>query len=92
MRIHKKRSDTRTYPCDRYSPAYVRRLEKAAFPLVGDHDTLAEAWGKVIDVLNVPLYEEWEADTKVALEQVRGRIKYTRLDDHGPRLGEITKE
>lgn len=57
-----------------------------------DNDALVDFWGKVADVLNVPLYEEWEADTKIALESIRGRLKYNRLDAHGPRLGEITEK
>ncbi|KZP16628.1 glycoside hydrolase family 133 protein [Athelia psychrophila] len=66
-------------------------LAQAAFPqLAGNADALAEKWGEVVDVLNVPLYEEWEEDTKIALESVKNRIKYTRLDDGGPKLGEIS--
>jgi len=64
---------------------------KAAFVELEDPAALADAWGRVVDVLNVPLYEEWEEDTRVALDNVRNRIKYTRLDDNGPKLGEISK-
>jgi glycogen debranching enzyme len=66
-------------------------LVKAAFTEVHDIDALADAWIRVVDVLNVPLYEEWEDDTRAALEGIQGRLKYTRLDDHGPKLGEITR-
>ncbi|KAI0046033.1 glycoside hydrolase family 133 protein [Auriscalpium vulgare] len=55
-------------------------------------DALADVWGKVVDVLNVPLYQEWEGDTKTALENIKGRLKYGRLDEHGPRLGKITSK
>jgi glycogen debranching enzyme len=65
-------------------------LVKAAFVDVGDEDGLAEAWARIVDVLNVPLYEEWEEDTRVALENIKHRVKYARLDEKGPRLGEIT--
>lgn len=67
-------------------------ITQAALQGSSDIDALAEFWVKVADVLNVPLYEEWEADTKIAIESIRGRLKYTRLDEHGPRLGEITKK
>ncbi|RDB20804.1 Glycogen debranching enzyme [Hypsizygus marmoreus] len=67
-------------------------LIKAAFVEVTDPDALADAWAQVIDVINVPLYAEWKDDTKVAVEQIRNRVKYTRLEAHGPRLGLITKE
>ncbi|KXN86634.1 Glycogen debranching enzyme [Leucoagaricus sp. SymC.cos] len=66
-------------------------LIKAAFVHLQDTAALADAWIRVVDVINVPLYEEWEEDTRVALENIRNRIKYTRLDAHGPRLGEITR-
>lgn len=66
-------------------------LAVAAFPhITGDTDALVDAWGKVVDVLNVPLYAEWDEDTKIALESVKNRVKYTRLDEGGPRLGAIT--
>ncbi len=65
---------------------------QAAFADIKDHDALANAWVKVVDVLNVPLYAEWEADIEAAIGNVRNRLRYTRLDANGPRLGEITKE
>ncbi|CAL1714662.1 unnamed protein product [Somion occarium] len=66
---------------------------KAAFVDVEDNaDALADAWSRVVDVLNVPLYEEWEEDTKVAMEQIKGRLKYIRLEENGPKLGPITKD
>lgn len=71
-------------------PKLAAALVKAAFTNVHDADSLADAWVRVVDVLNVPLYQEWEDDTRAALDGIRGRLKYTRLDDHGPKLGEIT--
>ncbi|KAH9935947.1 glycoside hydrolase family 13 protein [Epithele typhae] len=65
---------------------------KAAFVNVTESDALAEAWVRVVDVLNVPLYEEWTEDTKAALDSIRNRIKYTRLDDNGPKLGAISEK
>ncbi|KAI5984314.1 glycoside hydrolase family 13 protein [Pisolithus albus] len=66
---------------------------KAAFPKLGnDVDALAQAWARVVDVLNVPLYAEWEEDTEIALDSIKNRSKYIRLDDNGPKLGEITKD
>jgi len=63
---------------------------KAAFSEISDIDALADAWVRVVDVVNVPLYEEWNEDTKVALDNIKNRLKYTRLDDHGPKLGPIS--
>ncbi|KAF5317624.1 hypothetical protein D9758_018222 [Tetrapyrgos nigripes] len=66
-------------------------LVKAAFVELQEPGALADAWGRVVDVINVPLYEEWEQDTKVAIDNVRNRLKYTRLEENGPKLGEISK-
>lgn len=72
-------------------PIYAASLAKAAFSeLDGDAEALAEAWGRIVDVLNVNLYAEANEDKKVALEGIRNRVKYTRLDDHGPKLREIS--
>lgn len=57
-----------------------------------DDQALAEGWIRVVDVLNVPLYAEWEEDTRAALDMVKNRLKYLRLDSHGPKLGEISKK
>ena len=45
---------------------------------------------KILDELNAPLYQEYDADVAEILEQVFNRVKYLRLDDHGPKTGRIT--
>jgi glycogen debranching enzyme len=75
--------------CVTVSPDVAASLLKAAYPEFDDV-TLVESWSKVLDILNVPLYEEWKEDTKVAIDNMRNRIKYTRLDEHGPKLGPIS--
>lgn len=64
---------------------------KAAYPHESSVD-LASKWGKVLDVLNVDLYEECNDDLKAAQEGVVGRLTFNRIDAHGPKMGEITKE
>lgn len=71
---------------------YAASLIKSAFSELEDEDALSDAWAKVVDVLNVPLYQEWEEDTRVALENIKNRVDYTRLAGRGPKLGEITEE
>ncbi|KAF9268988.1 glycoside hydrolase family 13 protein [Marasmius fiardii PR-910] len=66
-------------------------LVRAAFTNIDDINALADAWVRVVDVINMPLYQEWEEDTRVAVDNVRNRAKYTRLDENGPKLGEISK-
>lgn len=81
--------------CSRYGTCsdggMAAGLIKAAFVNIGDDvNTLVEAWGRVVDAINVPLYEEWEKDTKIALDHVKGRLKWTRLEENGPKLGGIS--
>ncbi|CAM1511767.1 Fc.00g092800.m01.CDS01 [Cosmosporella sp. VM-42] len=47
---------------------------------------------EVLDALNVPFYQEYDAEVAVILQQIFNRIKYVRLDEHGPKLGEINAE
>ncbi|KAI0731152.1 glycoside hydrolase family 13 protein [Earliella scabrosa] len=77
--------------CARVAGPVAAGFVKAAFVNLGQgSDALADAWTRVVDVLNVPLYEEWTDDTKAAMEQIRNRLRYTRLEEHGPKLGPIT--
>lgn len=63
---------------------------QAAYPNDSVTD-LASKWGKVVDVLNVDLYSECNEDVKAAKDSIIGRIKYTRLEEGGPKLGEINQ-
>ena len=46
---------------------------------------------KLLDEINLPFYREYDGDVSEIMEQVFNRLKYLRLDDHGPKLGPITK-
>ncbi|EON97811.1 putative glycogen debranching enzyme protein [Phaeoacremonium minimum UCRPA7] len=46
---------------------------------------------KVLDVVNVPLYREYDDEVAEILQQLFNRIKYCRIDEHGPRMGPITR-
>ncbi|KJZ72119.1 hypothetical protein HIM_08492 [Hirsutella minnesotensis 3608] len=43
----------------------------------------------ILDALNVNFYKEYDSDVDEILDQLYNRIKYVRLDDHGPKLGPI---
>jgi glycogen debranching enzyme len=50
------------------------------------------AWEKAVEILNtvnVTFYTEYDTDVDEIMEQVFNRIKYMRLDEHGPKLGPI---
>ncbi|KAJ9249429.1 CAZyme family GH13 [Paecilomyces variotii] len=57
-----------------------------------DISTIESEVGKILDELNAPCYAEYDADVAEILEQLFNRIKYVRIDDHGPKLGPVTKE
>lgn len=63
--------------------------------LVGEgtsSDEAADAFGKAIDELNVPLYATYDDDVKAILSNLSGRLTYMRVDAGGPKVGPITKE
>ncbi|TPX16181.1 uncharacterized protein E0L32_004176 [Thyridium curvatum] len=45
---------------------------------------------EILDAMNVPFYEEYDNEVAEILQQLFNRIKYVRLDDHGPKLGPVT--
>ncbi|KAB5580123.1 glycogen debranching enzyme [Coniochaeta sp. 2T2.1] len=47
---------------------------------------------EVLDEANLPLYQEYDDEMADILQQLFNRIKYVRLDEHGPKLGPINKE
>lgn len=46
----------------------------------------------ILDETNLPFYKEYDTEIDEILEQIFNRIKYCRLDDHGPKLGEINAQ
>lgn len=46
----------------------------------------------ILDAVNVPLYREYDSDVAEILDQIYNRVKYVRLDDHGPKLGPISEK
>ncbi|KAF3916690.1 4-alpha-glucanotransferase [Dactylellina cionopaga] len=53
---------------------------------------LRKELGKYLDEVNLPLYKEYDEDAEEILEQLFNRIKYVRIDDHGPKRGPISEE
>lgn len=44
---------------------------------------------RCLEEINLQFYREYDTDIAEALEQLFNRTKYMRLDDHGPKVGEI---
>ncbi|KAI5477588.1 glycogen debranching enzyme, glycoside hydrolase family 13 protein [Pseudohyphozyma bogoriensis] len=47
---------------------------------------------KILNEVNLPQYKLYDLDHAAALENTKNRIRYTRLDDHGPKYGPITPQ
>ncbi|KAI1107572.1 glycoside hydrolase family 13 protein [Jackrogersella minutella] len=47
---------------------------------------------QILDIVNVPFYEEYDKEITEILQQLFNRIKYVRLDEHGPKLGPIDQK
>lgn len=75
--------------CSQIDPKLGAGFIKTAFP-ADDDTTLASKWGKILDILNVDLYRECEDDLKAAEEGVIGRLRFNRLEEHGPKMGAIS--
>jgi glycogen debranching enzyme len=59
-------------------------------PSAESSEQATETFAKLEDVLNVERYQQFDQDKKAILDNTSGRIKYTRLEEHGPKKGEIT--
>ncbi|KAI1638437.1 glycogen debranching enzyme [Biscogniauxia mediterranea] len=57
-----------------------------------DESAIRTQLAKLLDVVNVPFYEEYDKEIADILQQLFNRIKYVRLDEHGPKAGPISKD
>lgn len=53
-------------------------------------ETAENELGRILDDLNVRRYALFNEDVTAILDNTKGRIEYTRLAEHGPKLGKIT--
>ncbi|KXT15042.1 hypothetical protein AC579_4873 [Pseudocercospora musae] len=58
----------------------------------GDERTAYGTIHKFLNELNLDWYKEYDADVAALMEQIFNRTKYIRLDDNGPKIGDITLE
>ncbi|KAK3355446.1 hypothetical protein B0H65DRAFT_414487 [Neurospora tetraspora] len=47
---------------------------------------------EILEIVNVPFYKEYDDEVAEILQQLFNRIKYVRLDEHGPKFGPINAE
>lgn len=62
----------------------------AAVNSSGDQRTAYGTTHRLLNELNLKWYKEYDADVAAIMEQVFNRTKYVRLDEHGPKTGDIT--
>ncbi|KAF2854583.1 glycoside hydrolase family 133 protein [Plenodomus tracheiphilus IPT5] len=89
---------------DRMGERYRRRIDPAVgagllCALFGRYDSRTSstpddraAHGAITAILNevnLPFYREYDGDQAEIMEQLFNRIKYVRIDAHGPKLGEV---
>ncbi|PLN78738.1 glycogen debranching enzyme [Aspergillus taichungensis] len=55
-----------------------------------DYSLAENALSKIFDEVNLPFYKEYDEDVAEIMDQLFNRIKYLRIDDHGPKLGPVT--
>lgn len=58
----------------------------------GDERTAYGTMTRFINEVNLAYYREYDADVAEIMEQIFNRVKYMRLDEHGPKAGPITIE
>ncbi|KAI8391335.1 glycogen debranching enzyme [Radiomyces spectabilis] len=57
-----------------------------------DHvNQLTDLFQRLLDEYNLPHYKEYDEDVRIALDNIKNRLAYTRLDANGPKLGEISE-
>jgi len=57
-----------------------------------DEHAVSEALTHMLNDINVQYYNEYNDDLRAIIDQVMNRTKYMRLDDHGPKVGPVSKE
>lgn len=54
--------------------------------------SLTQQFREALDAVNLPLYHAYDQRIHSILSNIRSRVQYERLMDHGPRLGPINKQ
>lgn len=57
-----------------------------------DESAALAAMKNIINDLNVDFYHEYDGELGVIMNQLSDRVKYLRLDDHGPKSGPVTEK
>lgn len=55
-------------------------------------EELCKAYQALLDELNLPFYKHYDDDVKAIMDNIRNRVEYKWLAEHGPKLGEINEK
>lgn len=55
-------------------------------------ETICEEYKTILNEVNLEFYKAYDKDVETIIKNIESRIKYIRLDEHGPKLGPITEE
>ncbi|KAK3815512.1 MAG: glycogen debranching enzyme [Benniella sp.] len=53
-------------------------------------DDVCEEYKKILNEVNLEFYKAYDKDVETIVKNIESRVKYIRLDEHGPKLGPIT--
>ncbi|KAG0242510.1 family 13 glycoside hydrolase [Mortierella sp. GBAus27b] len=55
-------------------------------------ETVVEEYKKILNEVNLEFYKEYDKDVETILKNIESRVKYIRLDEHGPKMGPVSEE
>ncbi|KAF9920504.1 hypothetical protein FBU30_009645 [Linnemannia zychae] len=84
-RFHKK-------ICPNVAVAFMSALLNIDFEKSVATNAVYDEYKKILDEVNLNYYKAYDNDVAIILTNIENRVKYMRLDDHGPKLGPITEE
>ena len=76
--------------CMETAVAYIAAVTDSK-PGNGTDERAVNEVKSILNDLNVDRYKLYNEDLEAILENTKGRIDYTRLASHGPKLGKVTK-
>ncbi|SPO47047.1 probable 4-alpha-glucanotransferase / amylo-1,6-glucosidase (glycogen-debranching enzyme) [Moesziomyces antarcticus] len=81
---------------DRYATtvdaAKALEIVQAVHHSIESDEACVDFFAKIVDEINASLYATYDDDVKAILSNIEGRVKFTRLDPNGPKLGKISEQ
>ncbi|KAI9332132.1 glucanotransferase domain of glycogen debranching enzyme-domain-containing protein, partial [Zopfochytrium polystomum] len=71
--------------------AFMMALKDQRAIVANNDDDLVKELIGIVDEINLDFYKESDSDIAAIVENVASRAKYLRVDDHGPKLGPVSR-